>query len=343
MSRFNLAGWGFIASIFLLLWANPVLAGGGPVYIDLGSTLSSWNNPSSPRQIVAKVHLHPDVPCAGTKITFKYEEQKDGDDVSTGSSGPSLVIQEVGARWLNGKSVYDCGTYAKYTSKNKELKYGIILVTTPQGQTHERKVALNFQSDEPIQSSGDNLPWDNEVAVSPTTATEQPSNTPNPSSNINAWVLNQQLHGSDNRYVTIKWAAFDGNPGTFTIYGRLTSNKNNWDKLLEEQRGPSAVVTLKANEDYYIRVSGCQHKVGTCADSNIILIPKVQKTDGEVVFPSLGITTPPSTENTKVDELNNKVADLEKKLEESKQKQSFLEQRVTDLANFIKRLFPFFK
>lgn len=157
-----------LGSLFLLAtltFVPSVLAGGGPVYISLGSTLASWNNPSSPRQIVAKVHLHPDVPCVGTKVTFKYEDQKDGDNVSTGADGNAYVIQEVGARWLNGKSVYDCGTYAKYTSKNKELKYGIIIVSTPKGEIHKRKVALNFQNNDPIISSDDTLPWDNEISA----------------------------------------------------------------------------------------------------------------------------------------------------------------------------------
>lgn len=42
-------------------------------------------------------------------------------------------------------------------------------------------------------------------------------------------------------------------------------------------------------------------------------------------------------------ELEQKIANLEAQLTESKQKQSFLEQRINDLVNFIKKLFPFFK
>lgn len=162
-----------------------------------------------------------------------------------------------------------------------------------------------------------------------------------PSASINAWILNQEVSSdASNRQVTVKWGAFDGNPGTFTIYGRLATNKNNWDKLSENQRGPSAQVTIPAYEDYYIKVSGCQDKIGTCADSNVLLLPKFQKQDGKVVIQS---PSPVSDENSKVEELNKKVENLQTQLDQSKKAQSVLEQRINDLVSFIKNLFPFFK
>lgn len=43
------------------------------------------------------------------------------------------------------------------------------------------------------------------------------------------------------------------------------------------------------------------------------------------------------------EELSRKIANLEAQLAESEQKQSILAQRINDLVNFIKKLFPFFK
>lgn len=323
-----------LGSLFLLaslVFVSPVSAGGGHVYIDLGSTLSSWNNPSSPRQIVAKVHLHPDVPCIGTKITFKYENPKDGDSYTTGApKGNTFTITEEGRRWLNGRSVYDCGTYAKYTSSNRELKYAIIVVTTPKGDITERKVALNFQSNEPIQSAGDSLPWDNEVF-----------NTPTHSPYINIWVLNQEVVPLDSRKVTVKWGAFEGYPGTFTIYVKSASNKNDWEEKFDGSKGPSATFTLRADQDYHIKVHGCMDKFGTCVDSNVLLLPKIQVKENKVVYPSPSTVTEPSSDSN-TDELNQKIENLQNQLDQSKKTQNILEQRINDLLNFIKRLFPFF-
>ncbi len=55
------------------------------------------------------------------------------------------------------------------------------------------------------------------------------------------------------------------------------------------------------------------------------------------------ISPSPIGENKQVDELNKKVNDLQNQLDQSKKTQSVLEQRISNLVDFIKRLFPFFK
>ena len=324
---------GFLTSLFLLAFANVTYAGGAHVYISAGSSLVSWN--TEYRNIITKVHLHPDFPCVGTKITFTYEDQKEGDSVATTTEhSNTAIIEEVGARWLNGKSVYDCGTYAKYASKNRELKYAVIVISTPDGETHERKVALNFQSNEPIVSSDESLPWDWEFFA-------QPTSNPAPSGNINAWVLNQEVVPLDSRKVTVKWGAFDGYPGTFTIYVKSESNKNDWEEKFDGSKGPSATFTLRAEQDYHIKVHGCMDKFGTCVDSNVLLLPKIQIQENKVVFPSPSTIAEPSSDSN-TEQLNKKVEDLQNQLEESKKTQSVLEQRINGLVDFIKKLFPFF-
>lgn len=177
-------------------------------------------------------------------------------------------------------------------------------------------------------------------------AKDNTSNNPNPTSppaTINAWILRQNLVGQNSREVTIKWGAFGGNSGTFTIYAK-PAHKNDWDEKFDGSKGPSAAFTIKSNQDYHVKVYGCMDKFGTCVDSNILLLPKIQEKDGTVITgkPVESISSVPSENNQKVEELNQKVASLEGKLAESQKKQSVLEQRIGDLVNFIKRLFPFF-
>lgn len=157
------------------------------------------------------------------------------------------------------------------------------------------------------------------------------------SNTINTWVLNQQLD-NNNRQVTLKWSAFGGNPGIFSVLAKSETNKTNWDKIAWEQRGPSVIVTIP-NEDYYLKMYGCADKYGNCTDSNILWLPKITIENGTVVVPSVV----PVTSNAKIDELDKKVNDLQNQLDQSKKTQSSLEQRINDLVSFIRKIFPFFK
>lgn len=332
-------------SLFLLaslIFISPVLAGGGPVYIDIGSTLSSWNY-SGPRQIVAKVHLHPDIPCVGTKVTFKYEEQKDGDSVTTGSSGDTITITQEGRRWLNGKSVYDCGAYAKYTSKNRELKHAIIVVSTLKGKAHERKVALNFQNNDPIISAGDSLPWDDEVSS---------SDTSTPSGDIYMKVGNQRYVGGPKRFVYLSWNKVEG-AIKYNVYVRLSDMKE-FGVPVAGIGGLSTEIGINAFLDYYVRVDACSGP-GACISSKEVFIKAMSKE----VAASIPVATPSgpkpyaleakeqtvikteASDSVEIEQLNKKVKNLQNQLEESKQKQSVLETRLNQVLSWIKSVFPF--
>jgi len=316
----------FLPLISLLLFATPVLAGGGPIYISAGSTLSSWDNPSSPRQIVAKVHLHPDVLCVGTKITFKYEDQKDGDAVSTGSGESSYVIQEVGARWLNGKSVYDCGTYAKYTSKNKELKIAIISVAIPKGETYERKIALNFQSNDPIISSDETLPWDGDG---------RDLSAPQ----IYLKYDLGELAYNNKQTISLQWNLL---PGISEYKVFITRSK-------DEPRGQgvdintnSYTVGVDRSLENYISVGICKSP-GACFYSNVIALPKTLPVISEANEQTTVSSTAPASSGAKTEELNQKIENLQKQLQESQKRQASLEQTVNNLLKWIRSVLPFFK
>ena len=432
--------------LFSLLFVSPVFAGGGPIYIDVGSTIAGWND-GDIRQMIATVHLHPDVPCVGTKITFKYEDQKDGDySPTTGDSGNTYTIKEVGARWLNGKSVYDCGTYAKYVSKNRELKYAIIEVEVPNGKTYygdsnNRKVALNFQSNEPVQTS-DIFPWDNQQDSNSDSDSTLPSkinvyvgkqiynggpkrtiglswnqvyqatkynayvrlsdqqeygdglfekdgteslygqisinayldyfvkveayniNTKGTGTfspevfipamkkdggsdesqwKIDLWLLNQKFIEPNYREVVVKWSALES-ALSYDIQSRSVKS-NGWEQQLSGQGGPSAILKLNADEDYYIKVENCKNKIGKCIDSKELFLSKLINEEGKMISqtPNPEISQAPNEDNTKVNELNTKVDNLQNQLAETQQKQSSLEKNFAAILAWIKSIFPFFK
>ena len=320
-----------LGSLFLLaslVFVPPAFAGGQMVAVYADPDGAVNNNGLYLR--VIRVYLNPTIPCKGTALTFQFNKPEDGDYIATGSNTSTFTMPED-----PGDS--GCNTYAKMGSMVKGVRQ--IQVDARNGDTRYTGTAINVDFDGEYHGDNETNGYmyrsstDDPYFSSVTNSTNP---TPPPSI-INAWVLSQQLDGSNNRHVMIKWGAFDGHSGTFTIYGKLTSNKNNWDKLLEGQRGPSATITLKADDDYYIKVSGCMDKFGTCVDSNVLTLPKLQKNEGGTV------TTTPSPANSNVEELNKKVENLQNQLDQSKKTQSVLEQRINDLVSFIKRLFPFFK
>lgn len=324
-----------IGGLFILLslmFVSPVFAGGGGVDTRVSSADDLHLN-------IVKVYFDPKLfTCKGMTVSFKFENPQDGDLIS-GSNGDnsSTIANEASNEFVNGKPYLRCSTYSKVYSS--QLVWNRILDIDFKGANGEgkRQIAVSFGIKNNSETDMPLLAWE---------TNSDPTPTPYPSANINAWILNQQVSENSNRKVSVKWGAFDGNPGTFTIYAKLTSNKNNWDKLLDGQRGPSATVIFKTDEEYHIKVSGCQDKVGTCADSNILLLSRLQKQNENIIVsqsPSLTLYPIAAGDNKQVEELNKKVENLEKELTVSQKKQSNLETKLNQIMDWVKSRFPFFK
>lgn len=325
-----------VFALFAFLFTPLTFAGGGliePINIQ-GPNGASFANPGEAYTLTFRVDLNNDSGsyspsnwCKQCPAKIVFLNPQDGDKVNP----------------LSDKTDDNGEITAKVSSGVPLVRYAHAIVTLPDGTVYEgSQVFLNFTGKLLFYPESNNS-----IYNLPSNSTPTPTPTPTPaqgsSVGINVWILSQQIPdaGSNSRNVVIKWSAFDGNPGTFTIYGRLASNKN-WDKLLDGQKGPSATVNIKA-EDYYIKVYGCQDKWGNCVDSNILFFPKVsaiKPTPSPTIKPTV---SPTPNSDKKVDELNKKVENLQNQLEQSKKTQGVLEQRVNDLVNFIKKLFPFFK
>lgn len=328
--------WGLFL-LTSLFFVPPVFAGGGLIEIvnTQGPNGGLFAKPGEAYILTFRVHLRNANPY---NSSINWCKQCPAKIVFLNPQGGDIVNP------LSDKTDDNGEIIAKMSSSAPYVRYAYAIATLPDGTVYEgSQVFLNFtgqllfypESNNPIY----NLP-------SNPNPTQNPTPTPISSSGVNVWLLSQQSFQPNGRQATIKWSAFDGNPGTFTIYGKSASNKNNWDKLLEGERGPSATIKIMVDEDYYIKVNGCQDKLGTCVDSNMLLVTKLKETDEKIVSPQNPNPTlfpAPSGDNKQVGELNKKVENLQNQLDQSKKTQSILEQRINDLVNFIKHLFPFFK
>lgn len=286
-------------------------------------------------------------PCEGTEVTFKFVDPKDGDYVMTTSGNATFVFtKDRQPYYKNGEQV--CGTNAKMGSKVLGERNVTVMVKSGSSVWADSpviKVDFDGQYHAGNSTNGYNYMSSQDDPYYALIQSQQTSNPTPPSATINAWLLKQELSGGNSRKVTIKWSAFDGYSGTFKVYAKSTSNKNNWEESFDGSKGPSADITLKADQDYHLKINGCMDKWGTCVDSNVLTLPKLQRNEGGTIVvpsPSTIITTPAPT-NSNVEDLNKKVENLQTQLDQSKKTQSVLEQRINDLVNFIKKLFPFFK
>lgn len=350
MLKSLLSVFSLLALIFSVFTVNIINAGGGGIYVNTTKT-------EDPHWSVVRAYFDPSLfTCKGITVNFNFDNSIEGDKVSgVNGDNSSTITEDATYDTINGKQYKRCSTYAKVYSSKLELNRTFTI--SFKGPNLEGSRSISFSPG--AKSYGETLvllPWEgslNPIIIDPNSTKCYPgpceTKTIKQQEKISAWILNDQLVDSkNNRQITVKWGAFDGNPGTFSIYA--SQNKNGWEKLAEGERGPSATIILKSDHDYHIQVRGCQDKVGTCGDSNILTLPKLsplkqRSTDNIEPFrtPNSTVSPTPNTDNQKVDELNKKVENLQNQLQESQKNQSALETRINDLVSFIKRIFPFFK
>lgn len=456
---------------FILLFTSSVLAGGGSIYTYSWAEAGSWN--SNERLIYARVHLAPAVPCVGTTVTFKYENPQPGDTVNADGENGNFTFTEVKNKVsrINGASMPDCNTNAKYLSTNNAEKIGVVEVKTPDGKVDSRRFMLNFHLSSPIVTSSEDkypLPW--EMDYLKEKATPAPINTTMPgapdmvypvngqtldlegaymfkvksvegstgylfglfqdgqmvyenyrdtrqlssngefalwennpfhnkfhqgpvevwvrayvnnkwtdariitinlkpraggnvsqnknqeylvsrtsSEKISIWVIDQEQLKTGERKVTIKWTGgFGGNPGSYDIFVKSV-NKNEWESKFKGQKGPSVDLYLGSDEDYYVKVKGCEDKTGVCKESAEFKISKLglssdsQNTSNKLPNIESSEKVKVVADDQATIELQKKIDELQNKLTASEQRQSALESKLDQIISLIKSIFPFFK
>ncbi len=309
----------FLVFLLPLFHAQPVSAG-GPHFSLEADSYGSTNSDGTYGRIIRFVDQ--DKPCEGTEVTFKFVEPKDGDYVMTTSGNATYIFtKDSPPYYQDGQAI--CGTTVKMGSKIKGMRQ-----VTVQAKNSSETPMINVDFDGEYHAdnayNGYNY-WSSQDSPAYRLNHNQTS-TPQTPSNLRITQI-ETTNDSNIRNVHIMWDPIPG-VSTYNIY------KNAGNSYYYFTTVDTNLYEMKVNtkSTFYVAVTAKKDSQESSYSQVLTIdLAKEQTPD-----------TNPSGDS-RVDELNNKVANLEAKLNESQQKQSFLEQRVNDLLSLIKRLFPFVK
>lgn len=367
----------FLSVISLFFFTTPVLAGGWPV------STWSWDNPDAWRSgyklTYVRAHLAPDVTCKGTTVTFKYENPQSGDNVSAGGENGSFTFTENVSKYSkwNGQMIPDCNTYAKFYSSNNALKTGIAEFKTADGQVYSARFALNFHLSTPGNTDSEEkypLPWEEEYTRNMSTPSPVASPTSYPKPSIFPIMrAPEMIYPIDGQTLDLEGAYMFKVTKVAGASGYLFGLFQDGVMVYENYRDNK---TLSSDGEFALWESNPFHakfhegvvKVMIRALVNnqwtdartifITLSPRVNKNPVPTLLPQPSSRpvlqpTPPTipyqeiitvvTDSSASAVLQQKIEDLQKQLEQSAQRQSILEERLNQIINFIKSIFPFFR
>ncbi|MBI2314524.1 hypothetical protein HYU93_00470 [Candidatus Daviesbacteria bacterium] len=183
------------------------------------------------------------------------------------------------------------------------------------------------------------------------------------------WLLSQQFVAPFGRQVTIKFGWPNGADGNarYNVFVKKTGGSG-WEKQLTEEWGPSAKISIRSDEEYYVKVQGCKNQTTNCADSPELYLPILATKSEKVIDQSTSAqqtTVNPSdkssqkalalpafepsqqvmviTDSSAGAALQQRIEELEGKLQQSQQRQSALEKQLNQILSWIRSIFPFFK
>lgn len=311
-----------IGGLFLLaslVFVSPVLASGGPVEFTVDPNQAL--NPGEQYIVHAQVYANGPYPtyCKNCFVKLALQSPQDGD----------YIVQ-------NDNVTNDDGRiYAKVISKvpgNRTIYVSELRNTDGTRIIANSTVVLNYTGEFLLPSP----------TPSPTPSpSSQPQPIIPPEGSIYVKVGTQRYVEGPKRYVYLSWNKVEG-AVKYNVYVRLSDIKE-YGGALVGTGSLSTEVGINAFLDYYVKVDACN--TAGCISSSEVFVPRMKKEEGGVIVvppPSTVITTP-SPNNSNIEELNKKVENLQSQLEESKQKQNFLESRLNQLISWIKSIFPFFR
>lgn len=354
------------AALLILLSLAPAKAsaGGWPIYNWF------WDNPDAWKPdyklTYVRTHLAPGVPCKGTTVTFKYENPQTGDNVSSEGSSGSFTFTEDRYKYskYNGQMIPDCNTYAKFYSANNALKTGIVEFITADGKVYTASFALNFHLPNPGNIDSEEkypLPWEEDYAKK----SPSPSAVPLPGAPEMIYPQNGQILDLEGAYM-FKVKPVEGASGY--LFGLFQDNTMVYENYRDTK-------TLSSNGEFALWESNPAHAKFHLGEVKVMIRALVnnQWTDAREITinlksrkstasatvlskpslqPVLAPTPPaiqPSQQVVVVKDssasaaLQQKIDELQKRLEESQQKQSALELQLNQIINWIKSIFPLFK
>lgn len=303
-----------------LVFVSPVLAGGGPVEFTVDPDQAL--NPGEQYIVHALVYADGSYPtyCKNCFIKLALQNPQDGDYIAQ-----------------NSDATNDEGRiYAKVISKvsgNRTIYVSELRNADGTRITANSTVVLKY--------TGEFTP--------PPNPTPSPAPQPLPEGEFYVKIGVQRYTDGPKRYVYLSWSQVQ-NAVKYNVYARLSDIKE-YGGALVGTGSLSTEIGINAFLDYYAKVDACNS--AGCISSTEVFVPRMKKEEGgAIVVPSPStVTTVPTapsikpsiSNNSNIDELNKKVENLQNQLEESKQRQGFLETRLNQLVSWIKSIFPFFK
>lgn len=151
----------------------------------------------------------------------------------------------------------------------------------------------------------------------------------------------ESTNGDNTSTITREAWTAKGHLKCFT-YAKVYSKELKWNRILNISfKGANLEGSRKIAVSFGV----------TYNPNDLPLLPWESSSDSQPVStPSIEVLPAPTSvpqpiivEESNNKELEQKIANLEAQLSESKKEQNILAQRVNDLVNFIKKLFPFFK
>lgn len=257
-----------LLTIFLffpfLLFSKEVFAGGA-VSFDERAEVELWNESASSRFYAVHVYLGPSFHCQNVPVTFKFEDPRQGDYIQVPSGQQPEIIASPSARSINGRTVYDCATYAKVSSGDKSSRYLYVEILMEDGSTYtSSKVSLDFETDNPVDRSHDPIttPWDD---VTP--------------DKFLLGITSQNYIDCPKRQVQLSWNQVDGT-NTYTIFSKIAGAED--FHSLVTTSNTSEKIILNSCQDYYVHVKGCSSP-DNCIFSGELYISRMPLSSGNVV------------------------------------------------------------
>lgn len=326
-------------TVLLLLSPQAAFAGGGPV------SLSAFPlRPFDQTKIfILQADVYTNQPCNQIQPTFSFAENIDGDSITpfTSRNDPTYITRHYNTGYPDFVWKEICTTYAQAKS-GQPIQRVIKVSVAVNGKTEERTTPVAFGDDylsKQLQSFGRVNDYDN---------------TPQPD------IISEKYIGNDKREVNIQWQKISWAEKYF-LMAYVVKNDGTISSPFEviTTENTIAIVTLPASIDLKLVMNACRasdpctnikdetyshllSRMYNINQPNVVPTTVITKTTPTITTEQ-PIVIPTATEDKKIEELNQKVAELEGQLQKSQKKQNVLEQRINDLVTFIKRLFPFFK
>lgn len=322
--------YSFMAIFFMLFGVNPVFAGGGLVewtQIKAGNG-GYFVYPGEAYIVTARVRLTNGNYCKQCPIRVRLKYPRENDIFNPTSDKTDD----------NGEVT------VKIVSNVPEIRTVYAEVTLPDGTVYTSSSAILNFTGKLLYWTYDGYKTPEEIAAIPKIHVDIPAIEITDFSrliNNNQRIVTFKVTGPKDTLLDI-WAKADGEEYQDNASGAQTSSGVAW-----------AYVDAKKN--YTFKARSCNEKACSDFGNEVSLSlgalaykPTIVK-QNDISSNEPASITPPQVFISKLNsssetaQLNKKINDLQNQLEQSKQKQNTLEQRITDLVNFIKSLFPFFK